>query len=64
MDWTNPGVSESTEEEEAEMSSLVSCFSERMRKQAASSPGVTASASGTEVPNGKHPKLTSPDEEA
>ena len=36
MDWTNPGVSESIEEEEVEMSGLVSGFSTRMRKREAS----------------------------
>ena len=32
MDWTNPGVSESTEEEKAKMFGLVSGFAARMRK--------------------------------
>ena len=62
MDWTNPRVSESTEEEAAEMSSLVSGFAARIRKQAASAQGVTTP--DTEVPDGKLPKLIGPDEEA
>ena len=41
VDWTNPGVSESVEEEEAEMSGLVSSFSARIRKQVASTQGET-----------------------
>ena len=36
MDWKNLGVRESAEEEEGEMSSLVSSFSTRMPKQATS----------------------------
>ena len=36
MDLTNPGVSESDEEEEVEMSGLVSGFAARMRKRVAS----------------------------
>ena len=35
VDWTNPVVSESTEEREAEMSGLVAGFAMRMRKCAA-----------------------------
>ena len=34
MDWTNPGISESDEEEEAEMFGLVFCFAVRMHKLA------------------------------
>ena len=63
MDWTNPRVSESTkEEEEAKMSSLVSGFAVRMRKRVASARWEIALNS--EVHGEKHPKLSSPDEEA
>ena len=62
MDWTNPRVSESTEEEEAKMSGLVSDFAVRMCKRAASAQGLIAP--DTEVPSGKRPKLTGLDEEA
>ena len=62
MDWTNPGVSESDEEEKAEMSGLVFGFATRMRKQAASTQGLTAP--NIEVPGEKCLKLTGPDEEA
>ena len=34
MDWTNPAVSESVEERETEMSSLVAGFAMRMHKRA------------------------------
>ena len=62
MDWTNPRVSESAEEEEAEMSCLVLGFDARMRKQEASAQGLAAPSD--EVLGGKHPKLADPDEEA
>ena len=62
VDWTNPRVSESTEEEKAEMSVLVFNFSSRICKRVSSAQGLIAP--GTEVPSGKRPKLTSPDEEA
>ena len=62
MDWTNPRVSESVEEEEAVMSGLVSGFVERMRKRGASAQGEIAL--GYELPCGKHSKLSDPDEEA
>ena len=62
MDWTNPKVSESSEEEEAEMSALVSDFAVRMRKRAASAQGSTTPS--TKVPSRKCPKLNGPDEEA
>ena len=39
VDWTNPGISESNEEEEAEMSSLVFCFPARMCKLAVNAWG-------------------------
>ena len=42
MDWMNPRVSESAEEEEAEMSGLVSGFIARKCKRAASAQGETA----------------------
>ena len=61
MDWTNPRVGESVEEEEPEMSSLVSSFSARMRKQAAREGETPPSA---EASGGKRPKLTGPNEEA
>ena len=35
VDWTNSGVSESTEKEEAEMFGLVFSFAVRMRKREA-----------------------------
>ena len=44
MDWMNPRVSELAEEEEAEMSGLVSSFAARMHKRATSAQGVTALA--------------------
>ena len=62
MGWTNLGVSKSVEEEEAEMSSLVSGFATRMHKQEATAKGETTL--GAEVPGKKRPKLTDPDEEA
>ena len=62
VNWTNLGVSESTKEEEAEMSGLVSGFTARMRKRAASAHGETALGAG--VPGEKRPKLTDLDEEA
>ena len=62
MDWTNPGVSESAEEEEAKMFGLVSDFAARMRKRVASAQGVTAP--DVEVLGRKGPKLTGLDEEA
>ena len=62
VDWTNSGVSESAEEEEAKMSSLVSGFSTRMCKRAASAHGETAPS--FEVPKEKRPKLSGPNEEA
>ena len=62
MDWMNPGVSELAEEEEAEMSCLVSDFAARMRKRVSNAQGLIAP--GSEVPSGKHPKLTGLDEEA
>ena len=55
-------VSESIEEEEAEMSGLAFGFATRMRKRAASGQGETTL--GVEASSGKHPKLTGPDEEA
>ena len=62
VEWTNSGVSKSTEKEEAEMSGLVSSFAARMSKQAASAQGETAPS--FEAPGRKHPKLSGPDEEA
>ena len=62
MDWTNPRVSESAGEEEAEMSCLILGFVARMRKQAASSQGLAAPSD--EVLGGKRPKLAGLDEEA
>ena len=62
MEWTNLGVSESTEEEEGEMSGLISCFAARMRKRATNAQGLTAPSA--EVTGGKHLKLTDLDEEA
>ena len=63
LDWTNPGVSESGEEEEViEMFGLVSSFAARIRKRAARAQGLTAL--GIEVPRGKRLKLTHLDEEA
>ena len=47
VNWTNLGVSESAEEEEAEMSGLASGFSVRMRKPAASAHGETALGAAT-----------------
>ena len=57
----NPGVSELTEEDEVEMFGLVSRFSARMRKRAASAQGETAPS--FEVHGGKRPKLFGSDEE-
>ena len=53
MEWTNPRVSKSAEEEKVEMSSLVSGFSARMQKRAANAQGETVPS--FEVPGGKHP---------
>ena len=62
MDWTNPRVRKLAEEEEVEMSGLVSGFVARMRKRAASAQGETSL--GSEVLGGKRPKLSSPNKEA
>ena len=62
VDWTNPEVNELTEEEEAEMSYLVSSFAARMCKRVANAQGLTAP--GAEVSGGKRPKLVGLDEEA
>ena len=62
MDWMNPEVSESIEEEEVKMLGLVSSFATRMRKRATSTQGDIAL--GAEASGGKRPKLTGPDEEA
>ena len=62
VDWMNPRVSELDEEEEAEMTSLVSSFPGRIRKRAASAQGVTAF--DAELHGVKLLKLTCPDEEA
>ena len=59
---TNPRVSESTEVNKAEMSNLVSSFSRRMGKRAASAQGYISPS--FEVAGGKHPKLFDPNEEA
>ena len=62
MDWTNPRVSESVEEEEAKMSRLVFCFSTRMSKRVTNAQRETAL--GGEASDGKRPKVTNPNEEA
>ena len=61
VDWTNPGVSESDEEEKTEMSGLVSGFAVWMRKRAASAQ---VDAPSSEVQVGKRPKLLGPNEKA
>ena len=58
----NPGVSDSVEEEEAEISSLVYGFGATKRNRAASAQGEIAT--GSEVLGRKHPKLSGPSEEA
>ena len=45
MDYTNPTISKSTEEIEAEMFSLVVGFAMRMPKRAANAQGVTTLSS-------------------
>ena len=62
MDWTNPRISESAEEEEAKMFGLVSSFSTKMRKRAARAQGETNL--NTEASGGKRPQLIGLDEEA
>ena len=62
MDWTNPRISESAEEEEAKMFGLVSSFATKMRKRAARAQGETNPS--TEASGGKHPQLIGLDEEA
>ena len=61
VDWTNPTVSESTEERETEMFGLVVRFSMRMLKRAANTQGETSS--GLEVPGEKRSKRFGLDEE-
>ena len=51
MDWTDPTVSESTEEKEAEMSSLAAGFTTRMCKQGANAQ--VEATLGSKGPNGK-----------
>ena len=62
VDWTNPGISESAEEEEAEMSGLVSSFAVMMCKRVASAQGETAL--GAKTSGDKRLKLTDLDEKA
>ena len=62
MNWTNPGVSKSAKKEEVEIAGLISGFSARMRKRAASTKGETAPS--YEAPSGKRPKLSGLDEQA
>ena len=61
VDWTNPAVSQSTEEREAEMSGLVVGFAIRMRKR------VVKAQKGTtpdlKVPGNKRPRLSRSKEE-
>ena len=62
VDWVNPISSESAEERESNMSSLIVGFSTRMSKRATSSQGETTL--GSEASGEKHPKWSGPDEEA
>ena len=62
MDWVDPNASDPVEEREDDMSSLVTGFSARMRKRAASAQGETTL--GFEVSGGKRPKRPGPNEEA
>ena len=61
MDWTDPTVSESAEEREAEMSSLAAGFVARMCKRAANTQG--EATPGFEGPDDKRYKQSGPAEE-
>ena len=62
MDWVDLISSETAEEREGDMSSLAAGFVAPMHKRASSDQGETTL--DFEVSGDKHPKWSSPDEEA